>query len=122
MSKLLVWFDLPVSDMDRAIAFYAAVLASPVTRQDFGPMSLGFFDHGENDAGGCLFVGDVDAQATAGPLIYFTVEGRLDDAVAQVEANGGQVLEPKHQIGPHGYRAVVRDSEGNRVALHSMSE
>ena len=34
-------------------------------------------------------------------------------------ANGGEVMQPKHQIGPYGYRAVVIDSEGNRIALHS---
>jgi len=37
-----------------------------------------------------------------------------------VEKNGGKILKPKHQIGEHGFRAVVSDSEGNRVALHSL--
>jgi len=46
-------------------------------------------------------------------------DGRLDDAISAVEPNGGKLLEPKHQIGPHGFRALIRDSEGNRVALHS---
>jgi predicted enzyme related to lactoylglutathione lyase len=47
-------------------------------------------------------------------------QGRLGDAVAAVAAHGGSVLEPKQSIAPHGFRAVIRDSEGNRVALHSM--
>ena len=54
-----------------------------------------------------------------GILVYMNVEGRIRDAVAQVEKLGGKVLEPTHPIGPHGFRAIVLDSEGNRIALHS---
>jgi len=46
-------------------------------------------------------------------------KGRLDAAITDVEKNGGKILKSKHQIGPHGFRAVVLDSEGNRIALHS---
>jgi hypothetical protein len=52
-------------------------------------------------------------------LIYLNCDGRLDAAIAAVEANGGKVLKPKHPIGPYGFRAVILDSEGNRLALHS---
>jgi predicted enzyme related to lactoylglutathione lyase len=45
----------------------------------------------------------------------------LDEAIAAVEPNGGKIVEPKHPIGPFGFRAVIIDSEGNRVALHSDS-
>jgi predicted enzyme related to lactoylglutathione lyase len=54
----------------------------------------------------------------AGPLIYWNVEGRPAQAVAAVAANGDQVLADMHQIGRHGWRAIVLDSEGNRIALH----
>ena len=47
------------------------------------------------------------------------VEGRIRDAVLQTPKHGGAVLEPTRGIGPHGFRAVVLDSEGNRIALHS---
>jgi predicted enzyme related to lactoylglutathione lyase len=43
----------------------------------------------------------------------------LDQAIAAVEANGGKVLQPKHPIGPYVHRAIILDSEGNRMALHS---
>ena len=49
-------------------------------------------------------------------LVYLNAQGRLDEAIAAVESSGGKVLQPKHQIGPYGFRAVVLDSEGNRVA------
>ncbi|PYM12728.1 MAG: hypothetical protein DME18_10640 [Verrucomicrobia bacterium] len=56
-----------------------------------------------------------------GPLVYLSVEGRLDDAVRAVQKGGGKVLKDKHPIGPYGFRAVIRDSEGNRIALHSQT-
>ena len=54
-----------------------------------------------------------------GLLVYLNVDGRIADAERAVAAGGGQVLKATHAIGPHGYRAIVLDSEGNRVALHS---
>jgi len=71
--------------------------------------------------GGCLVV-DPDAVTETGILVYMNVNGRLRDAVAQVTAHGGKVLQDTHAIGPHGFRAIVRDSEGNRIALHSESD
>ena len=50
------------------------------------------------------------------------VDGRIRDAVAQVERHGGVVMQAVHTIGPHGCRAIVLDSEGNRIALHSTRD
>ena len=52
-------------------------------------------------------------------MIDLNASGRLDEAVAAVPVNGGSVIKPKHAIGPFGFRAIILDSEGNRVALHS---
>ena len=60
--------------------------------------------------------------AAGGVLIYLNVDGRIQDAVSKVVPHGGTVLQTTHPIGPHGFRAVVLDSEGNRVALHSRSD
>ena len=69
---------------------------------------------------GCLCETPDNKPSESGPLVYLSVEGRLDHAIGQVELNGGKVLIPKHPIGPYGFRAVVRDTEGNRIALHSQ--
>jgi len=82
-------------------------------------MTIGLLPHSDNDVSGCLYTGGGNQPSDHGPLIYLSAQGRLDDAVAAVEANGGTVVQPKHAIGPYGYRAIVRDSEGNQVALHS---
>ncbi len=56
-----------------------------------------------------------------GPLVYIDASGRLDAAIAAAQAHGGKVLRAKHSIAPNGFRALIADSEGNRVALHSMT-
>lgn len=118
MANQIVWVDIPVKDLDRAIKFYSAVLGGAVHKEEIPGAPIGILPHSEGDVGGCL-VPHPGGASTRGPLLYLNANGRLDRAVAAVAANGGKVLEPKHQIGPHGYRAIVLDSEGNRIALHS---
>ena len=119
MTNQVVWFDIPVRSLDRAIHFYSAVLGAEVTRQEFPERVIGVLPHAGNFVSGCLYESEMDAPSEHGPLLYLNAEGRLDEAVAAVEHWGGKVLEPKHEIGMWGYRAVVLDSEGNRIALHS---
>jgi len=119
MANQLVWVDIPVIDLDRAIRFYSAVLGAPIAKQEYPGMTIGLLPGGEGDVSGCLHRSDNDRPSDHGALLYLNCQGRLDDAVAVVEPNGGRILQTKHAIGPHGFRAVVLDSEGNRVALHS---
>lgn len=114
----IVWCDIPVADLERAMAFYRGVLAIKVDRMDFDGMSFAILEH-EKGNGGCLVPHAGYSGNTEGPLIYLNVDGRIHAAVAQVEKLGGKVLEAIHPIGPHGIRAIVLDSEGTRVALHS---
>jgi predicted enzyme related to lactoylglutathione lyase len=122
----LCWTDIPVTNLDRAIKFYSAVLGKEVKKLSEGAAEYGLLPHGEQNASGCLCVrsdsGGVDNTPSAnGPLIYLLVEGRLDEAVEAARANGGKILRARQQIGEHGFRAVVIDSEGNRIALHTSS-
>lgn len=119
MADQVVWFDVPVLDLDRAIKFYSAVFGGVVNKQEYPGMSIGVLPHEGADVGGCLVVSDTIKPSDQGPLLYFNAQGRLDEAVGQVEKNGGKVLQSKHSIGPYGFRALVLDSEGNRIALHS---
>ena len=119
MANQIVWVDIPVRDLDRAIRFYSAVVGSPVKKEEFPGMTIGILPHQEGEVGGCLYKSESDEPSTKGPLLYLNANGRLDQAIAAVEANSGKVIQPKHQIGPYGFRAIIQDSEGNRVALHS---
>jgi uncharacterized protein len=121
MNNTLCWVDIPVLDLDRAIRFYSAILATAVSKQSAGPgFEFGLLPHSENNVSGCLCRTNDNRPSEQGALIYLSVEGRLDDAVRAAGANGGKVVQSKQQIGPHGHRAVIVDSEGNRVALHSQ--
>ncbi len=120
MANQVVWVDIPVLDLDRAIAFYSAVLGSPVRKQEYPGMAIGLLPGSDPDVTGCLYTKDGEQPSDHGLLVYLNAQGRLDEAVAEVEPNGGKVIGPKHPIGPYGFRAIIIDSEGNRIALHSM--
>jgi hypothetical protein len=115
-----VWLDVPVTDLDRACAFYAAVLGCRVDAEEFDGFKFAVIEHRDGN-GGCL-VPMPDQVSDKGLIVYFNADGRIRDAVHQAEQHGGTVLEPVKAIGPHGFRALVKDSEGNRVALHSNTD
>jgi uncharacterized protein len=115
-----VWFDIPVKDLDRAAAFYKAVMGVGIDTVEMPGMRFCVIEHGEGN-GGCL-VTEPGSVTQGGVLVYLNATGRIRDAVAKAKANGGKVVEQVKSIGPHGFRAVVLDSEGNRIALHSESD
>jgi predicted enzyme related to lactoylglutathione lyase len=120
MSNRIVWVDIPVSDLDRAIRFYSAVIGEQITKEGGPGFAFGLLPHSGGDVGGCLYLPEADnAPSKVGPLIYLNAEGRLNQAVEAVTANGGLVLQAIHEIGPHGFCAIVLDSEGNRIAIHA---
>ena len=122
MSNTFVWVDIPVANLDRAIGFYSAVVGRPVGRIGGPGFNFGLFEHTGGEVGGCLIEPEEGvAPSMTGPLVYIDASGRLDAAVAAAQAHGGKVLKAKHSIAPNGFRAIVADSEGNRVALHSMT-
>src|SRR6266702_7076874 len=99
----LCWTDIPVTNLDRAIKFYSAVLGKAVRRLSEGRMEYGLLPHEEQNASGCLVVrgdsGGVDNRPSAnGPLIYLSLEGRLGKAVDAARDNGGNVLYEREQI------------------------
>ena len=119
MANQVVWVDIPCLDLDRAIRFYSAVLGCTVKKDEFPRFAIGVLPHEGKEVGGCLFVKPDAPPSDRGPLLYMNCDGRLDDAIAAVVPQGGQVLQERHPIGPYGHRAIILDSEGNRLALHS---
>ncbi len=120
MSHRVVWVDIPVQDLERAIAFYTEVLGVPISQEGGPGFAFGLLPHSGSEIGGCLYTpGPENAPSKTGPLVYLNVAGRLPRAVEAVPARGGEVLQGIHELGPHGFCAIVLDSEGNRIALHA---
>ena len=115
------WFEIPVRDMDRAAAFYEALLATSIRRETIANSSLGVFSHDDSGVGGCLIAGaDAPVPSTTGTLIYLPAGPSLDAVLARVEAIGGRITTPKVTLpGDMGVFAHIADTEGNRVGLHA---
>src|SRR5829696_721093 len=92
-----VWFDIPVADLDRAARFYGAVLAIKLHKEKFEQFEFCVLDHKEGN-GGCLVPHPDQVTSTGGILVYLNVDGRIRDAVVQVEKHGGQIIEPTTSI------------------------
>jgi hypothetical protein len=115
-----VWIDIPVADLDRASTFYREVTGAGVHHQSYEGEKFGVLEHDDGN-GACLILDPDKINESHGPLVYLNVDGRIGDAVAKVAAHGGRILRDVHAIGPFGLRALIIDSEGNRLALHSRS-
>lgn len=121
MAHALNWFEIPVSDMDRASKFYGAILDTNLHVQE--PMA-GFVMAmlpAEDGIGGAIVSGEDYTPGHDGALIY--LNGGDDLKVIQdcVEAAGGKMFMEKSSIGGNGFMALFEDSEGNKVGLHSMT-
>ena len=117
------WFEIPVRNMNRAAAFYEALLGTTIRRETIGPNALGVFTYDvDQGVGGCLLAGDnVPAPSLDGSLVYLNAGPSLDVVVARVEAAGGRVLVPKVTLpGDMGCFVHIADTEGNRVGLHAL--
>jgi predicted enzyme related to lactoylglutathione lyase len=116
------WFEIPVSDLSRAKAFYEGVLGVQLALNEMGPMKMACFPMtmGAPGAAGTLAQGEGYTPSKSGSLVYFHVES-IEEALKKIEAQGGKTLMRKVSIGEWGHIAHFEDTEGNRVALHANS-
>ncbi|MCW3466975.1 VOC family protein [Chitinophaga nivalis] len=115
----VVYFEIPVDDMDRAITFYKAVFDFDFSKTiiDHNEMALFPFSDEHSGISGALAKGEIYKPTKNGVVIYFNTEN-IDAVLKRVLANGGQILYPKTSNGELGFVAELEDSEGNRIALH----
>jgi len=123
-NNVVGWFEIPVRQMERAIQFYETVFDLKLTRHQIGPLDMAWFpwDEANPGASGSLVnKDDFHKPSMEGVLLYFTAaSGDLSVELARVQSAGGKVLLPKTLIAEEiGYMAVLVDSEGNRIAIHS---
>jgi len=120
----LNWFEIPVTDFERAKTFYESIFDYVMPVNHMGPAKMGFFlyDFQNGGRGGAIVHNpDFYSPSDNGSLIYLNCEPDLQIVLSKVQGAGGTVLKEKTEVGPNlGFWALIKDTEGNRVALHSM--
>jgi hypothetical protein len=121
MKNPVGYFEIPVSDLDRAIHFYEKVFGYEFERAMVDGNDMAWFplDEGAPGISGALAKGESYVPSTQGTLVYFSTDS-IDDILDKVNSNAGKTLYPKTSIGELGWVAEFEDSEGNRIALHSQ--
>jgi uncharacterized protein len=112
------WFEIPVTDMERARQFYESIFETKIDVMDLGGLQMGIFPHKE--VGCALCRHEAYQPSDKGVLVYLDASPDLTVVLNRLEKAGGRILRSKTQISPqHGYMALFIDTEGNRLALHS---
>lgn len=118
----ITWFEIPATDFDRAVTFYETILKAQLHREMFGDDPNAVFPYVRGQGTGGAVVKVKYAQSGAqGTVVYLNAQtpDNLDHILSRVEAAGGTVLMPKTHAGRIGYIALIRDTEGNQVGLHT---
>lgn len=119
----ITWFELPVQNLERAQAFYEAVLNTTMRREAMGPSQGAVFPYNPQaqGVGGALMCGPTaPAAAMGGTLVYLDASPSLDAALERAVAQGGTVALARTALPPGmGFFAHVIDLDGNRVGLHA---
>jgi predicted enzyme related to lactoylglutathione lyase len=116
------WFEIPVADMERAIAFYQSAMDCLLERHPMGELDMAWFPSDEssaNGAGGTLiYQPEYYKPSQDGILVYFLATD-IEEDLRRIADAGGTILQAKTLISETiGYMALFLDSEGNRLALH----
>jgi hypothetical protein len=111
------WAEIPVTDMERAMAFYSAVTGADLELDTSGPNPMANLRPKDmnNGVGGHLYPGKPAARGE-GPTIHLVAEGRLEDVMERVTAAGGQVVSPPITIPPGRFFYAI-DPFGNSVGF-----
>ncbi len=120
----VVWFELPVTDLDRATQFYETVFGAKLATDQRFPGIAMFPKRHETATTGALAVAHdpkIEGRpSTDGAVVYLNCDGELDAVLKRARAAGGELLQEVAQLpGDMGWIAQFRDLDGNRVGLHA---
>lgn len=123
-NNIVCWFEIYVSDMNRAKKFYQTVFEREMMdHANTGPdmQMCMFYSPGEKAVGasGALVKSSQMKPGSGGTLVYFSCNDCSVES-SRIITNGGKVLKEKMSIDKYGYIAIAQDSEGNTIGLHSL--
>ena len=128
----LNWFEIPAKNIKRSKKFYESIFGIKMQEMEMnlapqngvsgGGMQMAFFPwkEGSGKANGGLVQSKTHKPSKDGAVIYLNANPKLDKVLARINKAGGKVVMPKMQAGDFGFMAFFIDTEGNRIALHSM--
>ncbi len=120
MSSVINWFDIPATDFERAVRFYETVHGTKLIQENMLGAQMALFPAKPGEVTGAIMARAGVSPGTNGTTIYLKAGSDLAVAAARVEAAGGKVVFPKTFIKEgFGYFAIMIDTEGNSVGLHS---
>lgn len=127
MKNAISWFEIGTNDLDRATKFYETIFNVNLSPLDLPNIKMRMFplDDMMTEVSGAIVDsgGFHKPSATDGPLIYLNGNPDVQLILDRVEAAGGKIMVPKTEISPeYGYMAVIIDTEGNRIGLHSVPQ
>jgi len=124
-TNALNWFDIPVTDIQRAKKFYESIFEIEMKTLTLPGMEMVFFPSSDNMEGkvsGALVKAENRKPSMDGVVIYLNANPDIQVIIDRIQVNGGQIMMPRTLINEQaGYMAYFIDSEGNRIALHASN-
>lgn len=118
----IVFVEVPVTDIDRAMAFYGTIFDKTLEKVDDGVRQYATIGNGEQ---GAISMSITQAEgftpSSDGPLIYLTFDETIDATLKRVEDAGGKIAMPKTSMGEFGFMATFNDTEGNAFGLYEAA-
>ena len=118
------WFEIPSTDLARATKFYETIFDIKLNPLDLPEIKMRLFplEDNMNGVGGAIVDsgGFHKPSSTDGPLLYLNANPDVQNVLDKIEAAGGKIIVPKMSIGEYGFMGAFIDTEGNRIALHSV--
>ena len=120
MNSFVSIFEIPATEISRAVDFYQGILDIKIEKMDMGEMQMGIFPYEGQMVAGVILKAEGYKPSADGVTIYLNGGGNLQVILDKVEKNGGKILVPKTlHADESGYFALFLDSEGNKMGLHS---
>ena len=121
MENLVNWVEIPVSDLNRASAFYSQILGITITRFSIGSTAYGLFPTEDQKNTGALAQGEYYVPSADGVIIYLDGGEDLNNILNKVNDAGGQVIMEKTFItNEAGFIGMFIDTEGNKIGIQNM--
>ena len=117
------WFEIPVKDIPRAKKFYEQIFEIKMEEMEMPGMKYAMFPFTpmNGKVSGGLAQSPMHTPGMTGSIIYLNANPDLQNVLDRIEKAGGKITMPKTSIGPNGFMAFFSDTEGNNMALHSMT-